>query len=101
MKTNKKPTIFDENVKNLAEIYEAPVIYFPPLEMYQVNLTYDEFHKKCSLPHVKQKMTQFGFIINGMLSIQIAGSGYWDYQNWFDIYRQKLSYALPSTSLTQ
>uniref|UniRef100_A0A914Q831 Uncharacterized protein n=1 Tax=Panagrolaimus davidi TaxID=227884 RepID=A0A914Q831_9BILA len=101
MKKDKKLSIFAENTKNLAEIFEAPVVFSPGLQMYEINLRYDEFHKKCGLPLVKQRMSQLGFIINGKLIIQITGTGYWDHQNWFEIYRQGLSYALPASPLIQ
>uniref|UniRef100_A0A914YDI1 Uncharacterized protein n=1 Tax=Panagrolaimus superbus TaxID=310955 RepID=A0A914YDI1_9BILA len=81
--------------KQLADIYDAPVIHFRELEIYEVNLPYNEFVKKCGTENVKQKLTEAGLFQHGNATIQITGTGYWDHLNWFNIRGSNNAYALP------
>uniref|UniRef100_A0A914QX32 Uncharacterized protein n=1 Tax=Panagrolaimus davidi TaxID=227884 RepID=A0A914QX32_9BILA len=93
----KRESLSPSNVcQQLADIYDAPVTYFHKMELYEINLPYNEFLTKCASEIVKQQLAEIGLFQNGNATIKITGTGYWDHLNCFNIKGSYNSHALPT-----
>uniref|UniRef100_A0A914XX40 Uncharacterized protein n=1 Tax=Panagrolaimus superbus TaxID=310955 RepID=A0A914XX40_9BILA len=78
--------------QQLADMFQVPAMY--SLDTYEINLPYDEFHKRVmSDANIRIKLQRIRR--NSPVPVSITASGYWDHLNWHNIKINNFDFALP------